>query len=75
MTTESIDRPTVPANRPVDREDVVRRALSELRSAKSEVAESRARSSEPVAVVGVGCRFPGGVVGVESFWDLLVSGG
>src|SRR3954451_1028146 len=30
--------------------------------------------AEPVAVVGVGCRFPGDVVGPESFWRLLVDG-
>ncbi|KLO26333.1 type I polyketide synthase [Mycobacterium haemophilum] len=31
--------------------------------------------SEPVAVVGIGCRFPGNVTGPESFWQLLVDGG
>ncbi|MBV8346953.1 MAG: type I polyketide synthase, partial [Mycolicibacterium sp.] len=31
--------------------------------------------AEPVAVVGIGCRFPGDVVGPESFWRLLVNGG
>lgn len=30
--------------------------------------------AEPVAVVGIGCRLPGGVVGPESFWRLLVNG-
>ena len=30
--------------------------------------------AEPVAVVGVGCRFPGDVVGPGSFWRLLVDG-
>ena len=30
--------------------------------------------AEPVAVVGIGCRFPGDVVGPESFWRLLVDG-
>jgi phthiocerol/phenolphthiocerol synthesis type-I polyketide synthase B len=30
--------------------------------------------AEPVAVVGLGCRFPGDVVGPESFWRLLVNG-
>ena len=30
--------------------------------------------AEPVAVVGIGCRFPGDVVGPESFWRLLVNG-
>lgn len=28
----------------------------------------------PLAVVGIGCRFPGGVTDVASFWDLLVNG-
>ena len=31
--------------------------------------------AEPVAVVGIGCRFPGNVTGPESFWQLLVDGG
>ena len=30
--------------------------------------------AEPVAVVGIGCRFPGDVAGPDSFWDLLVNG-
>ena len=30
--------------------------------------------AEPVAVVGIGCRFPGDVAGPESFWRLLVDG-
>ncbi|MFY1632298.1 SDR family NAD(P)-dependent oxidoreductase [Solwaraspora sp. WMMB335] len=32
-------------------------------------------TSEPIAVVGVGCRFPGGVVGPGGLWELLVAGG
>ena len=35
---------------------------------------SRIAVAEPVAVVGIGCRFPGDVVGPDSFWDLLVEG-
>jgi phthiocerol/phenolphthiocerol synthesis type-I polyketide synthase B len=35
---------------------------------------SRIAVAEPVALVGVGCRFPGGVTGPDSFWDLLVEG-
>ncbi|MFD0660999.1 type I polyketide synthase [Thermocatellispora tengchongensis] len=30
--------------------------------------------SEPIAIVGMGCRFPGGVRAPEDFWELLVSG-
>ena len=31
-------------------------------------------AGEPVAVVGIGCRFPGGVVGPEGMWELLAAG-
>ncbi|MCZ7431310.1 type I polyketide synthase [Streptomyces sp. WMMC1477] len=33
-----------------------------------------AEPGEPVAVVGVGCRFPGGVDGPAAFWELLLAG-
>ncbi|MGW1374180.1 type I polyketide synthase [Streptomyces sp. NPDC002446] len=33
----------------------------------------RART-EPIAIVGVGCRFPGGVTDPDSYWELLTSG-
>lgn len=36
---------------------------------------SRIASAEPVAVVGIGCRFPGGGVGPEGYWRMLANGG
>ena len=27
-----------------------------------------------IAIIGIGCRFPGGVNDAESFWKLLVEG-
>ncbi len=41
------------------------RALQESRTAPA---------SEPIAVVGLGCRFPGNVHDSASFWDLLTGG-
>ncbi len=29
---------------------------------------------EPIAVIGVGCRFPGGVMSPDGFWELMVEG-
>jgi phthiocerol/phenolphthiocerol synthesis type-I polyketide synthase D len=36
---------------------------------------SRLAGAEPVAVVGIGCRFPGGVVGPQGYWAFLAGGG
>jgi acyl transferase domain-containing protein/alpha-beta hydrolase superfamily lysophospholipase len=30
--------------------------------------------AEPVAIVGIGCRFPGGIEDLGSFWELIASG-
>ncbi|MEU8693464.1 SDR family NAD(P)-dependent oxidoreductase [Streptomyces sp. NPDC048665] len=31
-------------------------------------------ADEPIAIIGIGCRFPGGVDGPDSFWQLLSEG-
>ena len=46
-------------------------ASSRVRPEGCEVAVSADR--EPVAIIGVGCRFPGGVDSPESLWRLLVN--
>jgi len=36
--------------------------------------EKAGRNHEPIAIIGMGCRFPGGVRDAESFWELLTEG-
>ncbi|MEM9017075.1 MAG: polyketide synthase, partial [Verrucomicrobiota bacterium] len=36
------------------------------------MSEKSSPTREPLAIVGIGCRLPGGVTGPESFWQMLV---
>jgi acyl transferase domain-containing protein len=62
---------------PTDPRDVLRRALIEIRSLKERLAAAERAGPAPaeaVALVGIGCRFPGGVDSPASFWRLLEAG-
>jgi acyl transferase domain-containing protein/SAM-dependent methyltransferase len=52
----------------------VKRALIEIRQLKQRVAELEGGLHEPIAIVGLGLRFPGGAVDASSFERLLWSG-
>src|ERR1700733_4164850 len=51
-----------------------RQALSALRKMRQRLSDLEDARSEPIAIVGIGCRLPGGANDPESFWDLLRNG-
>ncbi|NUP47158.1 MAG: acyltransferase domain-containing protein, partial [Catenulispora sp.] len=42
---------------------------------KATAVAGRTGADEPIAIVGLGCRFPGGITSPEDLWELLASGG
>ena len=51
----------------------VKQALAEIRSLRARLAEAESSRREPIAIVGMGMRFPGGVHDAEGFSELLWS--
>ncbi|RXS59312.1 type I polyketide synthase, partial [Streptomyces sioyaensis] len=54
--------------------DYLKRATADLREARRRLREAERREHEPIAIVGMSCRYPGGVTSPEELWQLLVAG-
>lgn len=54
--------------------ELLNHAFIEIKRLKAELQCSRKANDEPIAIIGIGCRFPGGAVDPESYWDLLSGG-
>ena len=54
--------------------DYLKKVTIELQDSRERLAKAQAAAHEPIAIVGIGCRYPGGVQSAEQLWELVADG-
>jgi acyl transferase domain-containing protein/pimeloyl-ACP methyl ester carboxylesterase/acyl carrier protein len=57
-----------------DQRELLKRAVAAVQELRSRLNAEEQKSREPIAIVGLGCRLPGGADSPAAFWHLLDSG-
>ncbi len=57
-----------------DRRSLLQNALAAIERLQSKLNAAEGARHEPIAIVGLSCRLPGGVVDAKSYWTLLSEG-
>ncbi|MGH3171265.1 MAG: beta-ketoacyl synthase N-terminal-like domain-containing protein, partial [Trebonia sp.] len=54
--------------------DYLRWVTADLYQTRRRLAELESANREPIAIIGMGCRYPGGVRSPEDLWELVSAG-
>ena len=58
----------------MENESRLKAASDAIRKLQNRVRELERGAPEPIAVIGLGCRFPGAESGPDAFWQMLKDG-
>ncbi len=60
-------------NEPQDNSELLKRAMRAIDQLQAKLAQIEMARHEPIAIIGIGCRFPG-ADGADAFWRNLIEG-
>lgn len=74
LCSDSTGSDSISANGKPQVKNLLADAYLQLRQMRSNLDALETAQTEPIAIIGLGCRFPGGVKDAATYWQLLANG-